>query len=650
MHGTRRSRCLLLGYLRLSTQRAGDGAYAPKINCDMFLHIHSSRPSKVRRLGVAAALLGVPALAVPAVRAATAPAYISSLLHFEVRTGPTGNQSCDILGELFQPSGSGPTHRVPAVLTTNGFGGAYTDQVPMAEYLASNGYAALTYSGLGFGGSGCKITLDDPVYDGEAAEQLVSFLGGAPGIGFTDSAHTAPAPTVDFVVHDHVDHSGHAEQYDPRVGMIGGSYGGEIQFAAAYEDPRIDTIVPMITWNNLNYSLAPNNAGLSPTSGVTNPVPGAAKSTWAIGFSAEGAADGLQGAQADPTRLEGCPNFADWVCPGLAAAGSTGYPDATTGAYLEHASVESYMAGVRIPTLLMQGQNDTLFNLDEAVANYRALRARNVPVTMIWQSWGHSGSTPVPGEYDSSAPNRSTQYETARIMSWFDHYLKGQSVSTGPGFAYFQDWVSYKGIATPAYATAPSYPVGRTQALYLSADQSLVPDARQVAVSTQTFTTPGLGAPSSTGTIDAVGGSAPTALQSDRNTPGTYASWTTTALSAPVDVAGIPVLHISFQAPTASGAAGPAGDLVVFAKLYDVAPDGTMSLIHGLVAPARIADPSAPVEITLPGIVHRFAAGHRIELVVAGGDENYRGGLTPTPVTVLTGTTGTVLDLPVTSS
>lgn len=41
--------------------------------------------------------------------------------------------------------------------------------------------------------------------------------------------------------------------------MIGGSYGGAVQLAASSIDPRIDAIVPVITWNDLAYSLGPNN-------------------------------------------------------------------------------------------------------------------------------------------------------------------------------------------------------------------------------------------------------------------------------------------------------------------------------------------------------------------------------------------------------
>ena len=105
------------------------------------------------------------------------------------------------------------------------------------------------------------------------------------------------------------------------------------------------------------------------------------------------------------------------------------------------------------------------------------------------------------------------------------------------------------------------------------------------------------------------------------------------------------------QAPTAaqSGTLGPAGQLVLFTKVYDVAPDGTESLIHSLIAPVRIADPSNPIHITLPAIVHRFAAGHAVRIMLAGGDLNYRAGLTSAPVTVTTGAPGQALNLPVTT-
>ena len=585
-----------------------------------------------------AAALGISGLALAATYGVSTahadPAYTVQTLHFLVHTDPTGSTACDIVGDLYTPATASPTAKVPAILTTNGFGGSKDDQAGIGSAFASRGYEVLSYSGLGFGGSGCKITLDDPDYDGKAASQLISYLGGAPGIAFTDAAHTTAAPTLNVVVHDTLDHLGHLNTYDPRVGMIGGSYGGEIQFAAASVDPRLDTIVPLITWNDLSYSLGPNNT--AQVTGVTSATPGAIKLTWGLGFSAEGVLDGLQNAQGDPSRLFGCPNFATFVCPALVTAGTTGYfqPDAI--ASLQHASVASYLAKIHIPVLLLQGENDTLFNLNEAAATYKALKG-HVPVKMIWQSWGHSGSTPAPGEVSLSSPDPATQYETGRIADWFARYLQGSSVNTGPNFAYFRNWIPYTGNAAPAYATSGSFPVGSNKTFYLSGSNALASSLLSVKSGSQTFVTPPFGAPSSINPFDVVSGYTGGVPQGDL--PGTFANYTTPALTAPLRVAGSPVLTLRVKAPSAelTQGLGPAGQLVLFVKVEDVAPDGTASMINGLEAPIRVLDASKSFKVTLPAIVHQFAAGHSLRLVVAGGSNNYRGGLTPVPVTIASG-------------
>jgi predicted acyl esterase len=574
----------------------------------------------------AAALVIGCALAVPPGTAGAAePGYRTQSLHFSVTVGPAGSQrQCDLVGDLYTPDGASPQQPVPAILTTNGFGGSAADQAPFAERYATQGYAVLSYSGLGFGGSGCPITLDDPDYDGLAASQLVSFLGGAPGIAYTDAAHTDPVPAPDYVLHDAVDHHGLAQQYDPRVGMWGGSYGGQIQFAVASLDARVDVLNPQITWHDLSYSLGPNNADPGGT-------PGATKLTWAGTFSTIGIFDGAQYAQADPQRLIGCPNFADFVCPALAFGASTGYLRPDDVARLRHASVASYLPRITIPVLLDQGEVDTLFTLNESIATYQALRRQHTPVALMWRYNGHSGGTP------SAA---GAAYEASRIQAWFDHYLKGSDVSTGPAFAYYQDW-----SGTPA--TAPGYPVGTPRRLYLSGSD-LVSSEPQPG--SQSFTTPAAGAPSTLGNLDVVGAKASVPLDNpDANVPGTFASWTGAPLAAPVTVVGTPTLDVQLTAPTAalSQADGPAGQLVLFAKLYDVGTDGTAHLINGLVAPVRISDVTRSVHVTLPGIAHRFEAGHRIALYLAGGDTNYRGGQLATPVTVTTGSLSQVLTLPV---
>jgi hypothetical protein len=135
------------------------------------------------------------------------------------------------------------TNRVPTILTTNGFGGSKADQAGLGRAFAERGYAVLSYAGLGFPDSGCKVSLDDPAVDGVAASHLVTFLGGGGSAAFS-SSDLAGAPggagtlAVDFAALDN------AATHDPRVGMIGGSYGGQIQFATAATDSRVDTLCP----------------------------------------------------------------------------------------------------------------------------------------------------------------------------------------------------------------------------------------------------------------------------------------------------------------------------------------------------------------------------------------------------------------------
>src|SRR4051812_36066014 len=93
--------------------------------------------------------------------ASAATPYSVRTLHFKVAVGPDSSTPCDVVGDVYTPTAASATHRVPAILTTNGFGGSKDDQAGYGQYFASHGYVVLSYSGLGFGGSDCKITLDD---------------------------------------------------------------------------------------------------------------------------------------------------------------------------------------------------------------------------------------------------------------------------------------------------------------------------------------------------------------------------------------------------------------------------------------------------------------------------------------------------------
>jgi ABC-2 type transport system ATP-binding protein len=573
---------------------------------------------RTRSAGLAVLLLV--ALASPAAHAATT-GYTVRTIHVATVVGPADDTPCDVAADLYLPDTASAQQPVPAILTTNGFGGAKDDpnQAATGRAFAAHGYAVLSYSGLGFGGSGCKITLDDPDRDGKAARQLVDYLAGLrPDTG---------GQRLDAI---RLDGPG-----DPRVGMIGGSYGGQVQFAVAGIDHRVDALIPLITWNDLGYSLAPNNGG-------TNP--GVHKKEWTSLFFAEGIADGIAGAQYDPGRLVGCPNFTDQACAAKAELDALGYPTPDTTALARHASVASYAARVTAPTLLVQGQADTLFNLGEAAATYRALAANGTTVRMIWQSWGHSHGTPAPGELDLSAAGLDQTYLGQRFLAWFDHYLMDRPADTGPAFAYFRDWVP-----SAPYASADRYPVGTAQPLYLSGTADLVTSTRNVVPGSQTYANAPGGVPTSYSETSALqGNQVPDPQTPPTDAPGTFAAWTTAPLTADLVTVGVPTLDVRLDCPAAAASqtAGPAGQLVLFAKLYDVAPDGSVTLPERIVSPVRVADVTQVVHVQLPGIVKRWPAGHRIRLVLAASDAAYAGNAAVLPVTVHSGQSE-VLRLPV---
>ncbi|MET9517550.1 CocE/NonD family hydrolase [Streptomyces sp. NPDC002994] len=597
----------------------------------MFRRCRRRRPVFVSRRPVvfaAGAALAAPlALAVPGQAGAAGGSgeFTVTPLKFTVQAG---DRKCTVDADLYRPAGVDKGRPAPAVLTTNGFGGSKADGSTdaIAKAFTTRGYVALAYSGLGFGKSGCPISLNDPEIDGRAASGLVDFLGG------TRAADDGTR--ADYVVKDGAG--------DPRLGMIGGSYGGTIQMATAANDRRLDALVPLITWNDLAYSLDPNNA--------TNDgsVPGAYKYQWTSGFFLMGEAQGLLNPSLDPSRIGGggCLHFVAKACETTRLLTSGRYPADRTAAMMAYArsvSPASYLHRVKAPTLIVQGQADSLFNLNEAEATYKTLKAQGTETRMIWQSWGHSGglTDPAAGELNLGQGNLETSYVGKRILAWFDRYLHGnKGTDTGPAFAYYRDWQS-------GYGTAAA-PPALSRKVYLSGDGKLVDNRSKVVRGAREYRNHLHPTSHSENSLSGLTG-LPDRKPSD--TPGTYLGWSTTPLKAAVDVVGAPKATLKVVSPKAERVqnSGDAADkLVLFAKLYDVAPDGTKTLVQRLVAPVRVPDVTRPFTVSLPGIVHRYEAGHRLEFVVAASDDAYYGnrGIKPVTVTSAPEDTG-VLELPV---
>src|SRR4051812_9381681 len=174
-----------------------------------------------------------------------------------VRTGPAGDQPVELDTRFYLPRAR--DGRVPAVLLAHGFGGTKDSVSSDAESLADRGYAVLAWTAQGFGRSGGQIHLDSPDYEVRDAQGLLDWLAARPEVRLD-----APG--------------------DPRVGVVGGSYGGGLALLLAGQDSRVDAIVPSITWNDLTKVFLPQSADTTAT--------GVFKKGWAGLYFGNGAAVG----------------------------------------------------------------------------------------------------------------------------------------------------------------------------------------------------------------------------------------------------------------------------------------------------------------------------------------------------------------------
>ncbi|MFB8249623.1 CocE/NonD family hydrolase [Streptomyces sp. NPDC055952] len=450
--------------------------------------------------------------------------------------------------------------RRPAVLLGHGFGGSKDDVRQQAEDLARDGYAVLTWSARGFGKSTGKIGLNDP--QGEVADvsRLVDWLARQPQV--------------------ELDGRG-----DPRVGMAGASYGGAVALLAAGHDRRVDAIAPAITYWNLADALFPN---------------GVFKKLWAGIFVNSGG---------------GCEKFEPALCRMYERVAESGTPDAEARELLDERSPSAVGKDIRVPTLLTQGQSDSLFPLGQADEAARAIRANGAPVDVDWIAGGHDGGDMETGRVQG------------RVKTWFDRYLKGdKNAATGPAFRVTRTLGAGSGDGEPRLAgvSADRYPgleSKRTSLALTGREQSFAnpPGASPPGVSAL----PGLGAAGGLGQLSTLG------VGVSLDFPGQFAAFESAPQREDLQITGSPTVTVRVKSTS--------DDAVLFAKLYDVGPGRAQPVLPSqLVTPVRVEGAKAgkDVRITLPAIDHEIADGHRLRLVLASTDLGYASPTAPATYTV----------------
>jgi ABC-2 type transport system ATP-binding protein len=535
------------------------------------------RPRGGRLLALVGAGLVVVVAGVAGVARAAAPAPVTARnLTIHVIDGPRDDQHVALDATFFTPPGRG---KVPAILLAHGFGETKYAVRPEAEQLARAGFAVLTWSARGFGRSTGQIALDSPDYEVKDVEQLVTWLARQPRV--------------------RLDHPG-----DPRVGITGASYGGAMALLAAAYDHRIDAVVPVSTWNNLATALFPNAAGGGPAGGVF-------KRQWAGLLFAQGVTGGRSAAASGRAPVSPCGRFLPAICTIYQQAATLGRATPQAVATLLRSSPASVAGRLDAPTLLIQGEHDSLFGLDQADATYQDLRRNGAPAAMVWFAGGHDGG------------NQETSRLDALTTDWFERWLtprhpapspaapgaggvNGGSTGGQPGFAVSRNrrFDASSGQAQLAVATAGRYPGLNGTA------RTLV----RLAGPPQPVINPPGGAPPSFSTLPGVG--ALPGLSIDM--PGQTAAFTSPVLTRPVQVTGAPSVRIRV-----SGAA----QVTLFAELYDVDQAGNATLPFSLAAPLRVTVPPGSggqdVTVRLPAIDYQFVAGHRLRLALTTTDFGY---------------------------
>jgi ABC-2 type transport system ATP-binding protein len=267
------------------------------------------------------------------------------------------------------------SHPDPTVLMGPGWGmsGATKSSSPVlgggpVTTFNNAGYNVLTWDPRGFGQSSGTIEVDSRDYEARDVSRLIDWVATQTGVELD-----APG--------------------DPRMGMVGGSYGGGIQFTTAAQDCRVDAIVPEIAWHSLSTSLDKADT---------------AKTGWG----------NLLYIAAPTSHLDPA------ITQAYQDSNSIGLISAADRQWFIDRGPGDLVAKVKIPTLIVQGTVDTLFTLEEGVTNYQILRAHGIPVHMVWFCGGHGVCLTNQGD-----PN----YVQRATLQWLDRWVKrDSSVSIGP--------------------------------------------------------------------------------------------------------------------------------------------------------------------------------------------------------------------------
>lgn len=454
----------------------------------------------------------------------------------------------------------------PAILLAHGFGGSKDSVAANAQYFRDNGYVVLTWSARGFGESSGLISMNSQSGEISDISKLIDFL----------AAQTQVEKNI---------------QGDPMVGISGASYGGAAALLASAADSRIDVAVADITWSNLNHALFPQTLANSELAGPF-------KKVWTGTFFAL--------ATLQRAFLGECGSLADEWCAAYKNAVLNGEPTPTDKALLDSVSPEKFISAIKIPTLLMQGQADSLFPLSESLKNLALLEQSVAPenLALIWHASGHDGGP------DESA------YLLEQNLIWFNKFLRAQDMP----FPKFQFTKLNGSISLQDTSVVPK--------VYKSSELPNRSTFESFELSSQIspFAYPVGGIPSAISALPGIGSAGALASSllsgvsgfSPAFIPGQSTFIESQALTKPITIVGSSKVKVRVTSTT--------GEATLFISLVTRSPSGATSQPNGIVAPLKLSgipETGVEFELELPAVIMDAAVGDKIALGVSSTDQGF---------------------------
>lgn len=498
----------------------------------------------------------------------------------------------------------------PVIVINHGFLGNWTNSSDVAKGFATRGYIVVRYSSRGFGKTPGQVDLVGP-------KERQDFLD-----------------VVHFVNDEKLPElAGKVTHND--VGQYGGSYGGgHAWWAAMSGDPAIKTAVPTATWSDFYQALLPNDVMLA---AYTNGF-------YATGYDPTASVvNNLTSGDPQPEAPDTTQNYSTELHRWMVEANS-GADIADIKAGLDERSVMYNLDKVHIPVFIVQGSNDGLFTENQALAAYQALRKRGVPARLYIGGIGHPPS-------DGATDHPEALHVGAEMIAWFDHYLKGvdNGIDRMPPIE-FSHTTYFDNKWDGTTRSAAAFPAGPASDLFLCTTDgtggTLSAEPCPSANPAVAVNLPGAGGgydqePVTAGDVrDGIKQltcqpGEPICQQQDPNLstyPGIL-TYDAAPVTAPTEWFGPP--HLDLQAGSVdvlpAGVQGAAAAFQLDPKFYDVAPDGTATLItRG--AFAEPLDAAAPSQQTIPshsvsydafGLSYVLPAGHHLRLTLSTSDVPY---------------------------